>query len=316
MPDFNPIVVRRMLFLRQCAMFAAADLDELATIAENVVGMTYPAGTIVAPANRRLTALRFIVDGRIETNDRRWEARDEFGAIEIAAARELSSNAVATLPTEAFELSAVDFADVLEDNFGVLVSVLRHLANQMLELGSTSLRRPRPLPAIRNLGLVERLLVLRQVLPFTRTRVQALVRLAHDSEEVHLPIGTVLHEDEPATGGFVIIEGAVRTNDPASPVLGPGDSLGYLETLAGRPPHRRWTTGTGVRALRTSGAAFLDVLEDHSDIGLALIAAFSTALLDRNARFALVPANDASNAGSSLERLDVTLAQGLLRTRS
>lgn len=318
MPDFNPVVLRRMLFLRQCSLFAAADLDELATIAENVVSTTYPAGTIVAPTGSTLAAVRFVVDGKIEVGDVRWGPRQVFGAIEVAASRRLPSPAIASLPTEAFELSSPDFRDVLEDNFGVLVSVLRDLSRRVLALGSPSIRRQRTMPAIHTLGLVERLLVLRQVLPFARTRVQALARLAHDSEEVHFPVGVVLPDHEPATGGFVIVEGSVRTVDPAVRELGPGDSLGYIETLANRPPARTWMTSTGVRALRTSGAAMLDVLEDHTDVGLALVSAFSSALLDSATPAIVAPefGANANDAGTSMRTIDIARARDLLRLRS
>jgi hypothetical protein len=39
-----------------------------------------------------------------------------------------------------------------------------------------------------------------------------------------------------------------------------------------------------VRALRTTGPAILDVLEDHTDVGLAMIASFAGALLDAASR--------------------------------
>jgi CRP-like cAMP-binding protein len=281
MADFNPAVLRRMLFLRQCALFGSADLDELATIAENVISARYPAGSLVTPAGAHLTALQFIVEGSIETDDGRWGPRQVFGALEIAASRHLAAPAIATTPTHVLELSAADFGEVLEDNFGVLLSVLRELASQMLELGPGSIRRRHALPRVGSLGLVERLLVLRQVMPFAGARVQALARLAHDSEEVRFPAGAVLGDDQPLDGGLVIVEGTARAVGHRD--VGPGDSLGFLETLAGRPFAHPWTTVTDVRALRTSGSVLLDVLEDHTDIGLALVAGFSSVLLDRRA---------------------------------
>lgn len=281
MPDFNPAVLRRMLFLRQCDMFATADLDELATMAENVVSTTHPAGSIIEPAGAYLSALRFVVEGRIEARDRHWGPRQVFGALEVAAARPLATPAIATTTTETFELSNTDFGEVLEDNFGVLLSALRDLATQVLALDPSTIRRLRPMPVLRNLGLVERLLLLRQLVPFLGARMQALVRLAHDSEEVRLPAGVILPGDELASGGLVIVEGTVHTSEPGAHVLGPGDSLGYLEALSGRPVAKTWTSTTGLRALRTPTGVLFDVLEDHTDVGLALVSAFSRALLDR-----------------------------------
>src|SRR5690606_36469001 len=107
-------------------------LDELAAMAENLVSARFAAGTVVAPAATRLPALQLVLEGRIESRPAglSWGPRNVFGALEVAAGRELAGSAVAVTDTETLELSASDFGEVLEDNFSVLLSALRELARR------------------------------------------------------------------------------------------------------------------------------------------------------------------------------------------
>jgi CRP-like cAMP-binding protein len=131
--------------------------------------------------------------------------------------------------------------------------------------------------------MVERLIVLRQQLPFSRARLQALAALAHASDEVDWPGGTrIITPGEAADAGLVLVDGIVhvRRPDGTSFTLGPGEPLGYLETLAATEHSLRVETTTPVRALRSTATAIQDVLEDHTDVGVSMLAAFSALLLD------------------------------------
>lgn len=279
MADFNPAMLRRVLMLRQFPLLSVAGLDELATVAENLVESYYPPGAIVARSNWRAPNIQLIIDGRIESNGHAWGPRQVFGALEVFAGRPVSTTAIAKEPTRCLELGAHEIAELLEDNFGLLVSTLRELASRMLPLAP---KAPR-LPAIDKLGaplgLVERLILLRQQRPFAQARLQALSMLANTSDELLFTAGSVLvAEGEPATDGYIILEGSLKTS--RGDVIGPGTQVGQLETLANAKYTMTVETTTPVRALRSSGTAMLDMLEDHTDIGIAMIASFARALLD------------------------------------
>jgi CRP-like cAMP-binding protein len=282
MPDFNPSLLRRMLFLRQYPLFAGAELEELASVGENVVAKRFAAGSVVAPVGSRLSSLQLVVSGSITTSTERWEARQVFGALEIAAARTVSEAAIAAVDTETLELSAADFEEVLEDNFGVMLSTIRTLSARMLAMPRPQRAASVKLELAGSLGLVERLIVLRGLVPFACARVQALAALAHDSNEVRFPAGTLLmRSGEMAPGGLVILEGRARcVRDTLCREATPGAAFGYLEALAGQPLFETVEAITEVRALRSPIPTILDVLEDHPDVGLAMIAAFAGALLD------------------------------------
>jgi len=298
MRDSNPMLLRRMLALRQFPMFAATELAELAVIAENVVETRYRAGSIVAPAARRLSGLHLVLDGRIEAG-RPWGPRQIFGALELFAGREPATAAVAAAETQTLHLSGPDLAELLEDNFGVMFSIVRELAARMLAV-ATPIARPVALPSTGgSLGLVERLIVLRQQTPFAGARLQGLAMLAHASEEITWSPGAVVaRAGELASGSLLVLEGSLRElrrdGTGTSHELGPGHTIGALETLAGLGHVATIEALAPVRVLRSSGTAMLDVLEDHPDVGMSMIGAFARSLLD-SPNGELAPAADPAN---------------------
>jgi CRP-like cAMP-binding protein len=281
MADVNPRLLRHMLALRQFPMFATAELAELATIAENVVEARFPAGAELAPAGARLPGLHLVLEGQIEAG-RTWGPRQVFGELEVLARREHAIAAVAATATWTLQLSAADLGEVLEDNFGVLLAVVRELAARMIAHAP----RPRPIAVPRSdaeLGLVERLIVLRQLAPFVGARLQGLAALAHGSEEVDWTAGTVVaRAGELASGSLLVLDGVLRGLGRGGQrfELGCGEVFGALETLAGVGHTTTLEAVTPVRALHSGGTAMLDVLEDHPDIGISMISAFARHLLD------------------------------------
>jgi CRP-like cAMP-binding protein len=283
MSDSNPIILRRMLALRQFPMFGGVELSELASLAENVVETPLAAGAVIATVGARLPALHFVIDGRIESATASWGPREVCGALEVLAGREPASRAIATMETQTFQLSGSELGEVLEDNFGVLASVLRELATRAIATGIVRSKQAPHLPNAGPLGLVERLILLRQQLPFAKARLQALAMLAHASEELSVPPGAILtRAGDPASRAIVIIEGSLQARRPdgTSSTHGIGDAIGLIETLAGAHHAATVEAVTPVRALASSGAALFDVLEDHTDVAIAMLATFASALLD------------------------------------
>ena len=279
----DPSVLRRMLALRQFPLLAGIERADLAVFAENVIETTLPAGAVIAAARSRLGALHFVLEGQIESADMSWGPREVCGVIEVLARRSMSAPAIATTEVRTLQLSSGELGEILEDNFGVMSSVVRELAGRALAIGLPRTRAPRPLVTAGPLGLVERLIVLRQQVPFARAGLQALATLAHDSEELILPPGaTLARTGEAASRAFVVVEGTLHARQPngMSSVHGIGDAIGLFETLASAPHGSTVEALTQVRALASTGAALFDVLEDHGDVGLAMLATLAGAMLD------------------------------------
>jgi CRP-like cAMP-binding protein len=79
-----------------------------------------------------------------------------------------------------------------------------------------------------------------------------------------------------------MIEGSVRAcgDDGATRVLGSGDSVALFETLAAASHSMTFEARTPVHMLKQSSAAILDVIEDHTDLGLAMIGELARMLTD------------------------------------
>jgi CRP-like cAMP-binding protein len=284
MADLHPFALRRILALRQFPVLCDAELGELALFAENVAEVTLSAGTVVATAGSRLTALHLVLDGEITAvgaQNRAWRPRQVFGALEVLADRGVSAHAVTTMETTTLQLLAPDVTEILEDSFGVMRAALRGLAAQA-RMRPARGRRVTP-PVVRSLGLVERLLVLRQQTAFSGAPLESLVALAHASEEVALSAGTVMTQaGDAGTSSYIIIKGASRARHAsgATHVLGPGDVIGHMEILGHRPYDETIEAIAPLRALKIEAADLFDVIEDHTDFGRAILAALAGQLLD------------------------------------
>ena len=284
MRDESPIALRRLLALRQFDMFDGAELADLAIVGDNVVERTFAAGATVAEPATRVPSLHLVLDGLIETHVHhgkgtgalmRWGPREAFGGTEVLARRPLTSPAIAVVDTRTLELGASDLREILDDSFGLMTALIRDVAARiaLIERDST------PVPAIAMasapgpLGLVDRIIALRQLRPFESVRLDALASLAHGAEEMEWPGGQMLaRAGELARAAFIILQGP-----PAMPA---GSAFGLLETLGSLPQAATVTTPGPVRALRLSGSTIFDVIEDHMDDGMAILEALAGVLVD------------------------------------
>ena len=301
----DPFILRRVLALRGFPMFQNAELAELVMLADNLGEATYVAGEIVAPAGVRLAAVHLVLEGAIATHapaQATWGPRHVFGALEVLARRELVTPAFAVGETHTLQLYSADVTEVLEENLGVLRATLRALAAGVATQAAPA-DPPPPLGLPENvpLGFVDRLLLLRRQPAFAGARLDALASLAHESEEVRFPAGTTLaRAGEIATVAYVIVDGSVRARDDrgATRAYGPGDAIAPLEALAELRHERTLEADTPVRALQCTAAAIFDVIEDHTDLGLAMIRTFASRLADARRTFA----GDARATDGELER--------------
>lgn len=286
MSDHDPIVMRRLFALRQFPMFAGVDLEELAVIAENADAVTLAPGSIVGEPGPPLPALQLVLDGQIAMTGFAsvWGPHQAFGLLEVLATRPLAAPAVAVSETHTLQLRSADVEDVFEDNFGLLSATLRELAARLIAVDLPRARAfDEPFPEATPLGLVDRLIILRHQIPFAAARLQPLAMLAYAATEITVSADeVVVRAGEHARHATLVLAGTLqaRAPDRAVRIIGPGEAFGMFETLAGRPHHATVETLTPVRVLQFSNTAIFDVLEDHTDVGLAMLATFARALLD------------------------------------
>ena len=308
--------VQRLLTLRKFPGFAGAELGELAIIAENVVELAFEPGDLVVSSARQVpkpgtlpvsnSALHLVIEGQLENESGvTWGPHEVCGAIEAMARRRAREDVRAAVPTRTLRLGAADFREILEDNFGLLTTVRRLLARELLAV--------MPLPPTmapnmvvaevtsdQPLGMVERLMVLRKRMPFGKGRIEALAALAQAAEEVRVPARTeIAAAGELPTSTLILLDGTVTVQKgPTSVVVGPGHAISALEVLAQVPMTTNVTTITPIRALRCPVAPMYDVLEDHTDLALAMVESLASALVDRNPRALPLPTEGGPEAPS------------------
>ncbi len=285
MPELHPFVLRRILALRRFAALADADLAALALVAENVTEVTLPPGSLIASPDTALTAIYFVLEGQIASpspHGARWGEGDVFGALEVLARRPPMVRALTTTSTTALRLLARDVTEILDDSFGLMLATLRGVTARVPRTpgvaGPVAPAPPGPL------GLVDRLIALRGQRLFENAPLEALLALARGTEEVVLPAGAVVaRAGEPSARCHVIVEGALRATprDGAPRMLGPGDAFGHLEALGELDRHETIEVVAAARMLETSGPGLLDIIEDHGELGRAILAVLAADLLDQ-----------------------------------
>lgn len=289
MSDHDPILLRWLLELRRFPLFGGAELAELATLAENVVETVHPSGAIVA-APGRVESVHLILSGQIDAGPQRFAAHEAFGWLEVLARRPLAAAAVAVGETRSLRLASSEVGEIFEDNFGLLAVALRELATRTLSARALSAQLPGPPirraaapPPAGPLGLVERMTVLRQRTPFSSARLEALAILAYESQETTWHPGEIVScAGDPARAAYLILDGdlSATSAEHGPALLGPGSVIGVLESLAGLRHPSTISVVTPVRALEIASTVIFDVLEDHPDLGLAMLATFAGGLLD------------------------------------
>lgn len=123
-----------------------------------------------------------------------------------------------------------------------------------------------------SLDLVERIRALHRCPSLPQRSMDALAELARHVREVSGSAGTRLWSvGDPSSDFLLVHSGRLARYGPRGllgATAGPGDMAGELEALAGLP--RRWDlrTETTCVGLRIPVEPFLDVMEDHFDMGL------------------------------------------------
>ena len=286
MREVVPPPLRTLFALRQFAAFSGVGLAELAVVADNVRETQFAAGAEIAAAAAHLSALHLVIEGSIETRSgdlvAHWGPREVFGLLEVLAGRPVPTRVVSLDETRTLELRASDALELLEDNLGVLHAVLHALVTRLIAIGGQPAAIA--IPSSEELSLVDRLILLRQLAPFAGGGLHALAAIAQSCEQLLLPAGTQLARagQRPDSFAIVLDSNVQFSRGAALPplILRSGEALGLLEAIGGVAHTFDVVATRGTRILRCPTATLLDVLEDHSDLGLTIIHNVATHLLD------------------------------------
>jgi CRP-like cAMP-binding protein len=297
MLDREPLVgtVGRLLALKRNPTLSGLPAALLSVVAEYARDRLFPKGSVLLREGEPVESVFFVVEGRVHMTLRGRTLGDAgpgagVGGIGFFARDPEGLGAVAETDVVALELDADRLLEIFEDNFPVLLHILRETCRELVcaarrvpgELAARvpTLREPDGLRS--ELDLVERILLLREAPPFSRTSVSALAELAQGLAETHFEPGVELWAPgEPAGSMLLIVSGRVAcTAGDVSFDLGPGTPVGALESVADEPRFYRLVTLEPVVALQGSVEILIDVFEDNFEMAMDYLSVMSRWLLD------------------------------------
>jgi CRP-like cAMP-binding protein len=288
-------VLERVLLLRTFAPFEDLAPAHLAAMAEMAEDRFFPAGAEIEGEGAPVWHVHYILSGEVEIRRggkvlRTFGERSVIGGLAALAEQRNSAQVVAKTDVTTFSFSQEDQRDVFEDDFEVLLRVMRSVARGFLEArraaGAGGGFRPddeSAPPPREPLGLVDKLAFLRRTGPYNEARLEAVAELARESPEVRLPAGEVLwREGDPSGSSLVMVSGVVTgTADQGRQRFrfSTGSIVGGLDSLAAVP---RWfdaTAETDVVAIQVNYNVLLDLLEDHTEMAMDLLRVLASQVL-------------------------------------
>ncbi|MGF1466905.1 MAG: cyclic nucleotide-binding domain-containing protein [Sandaracinaceae bacterium] len=287
--------VERLVALRSFPGWRNLPSSELMAMVEIATALRVPRGTRLLHDGQRVDRMYLVVEGEMRLTRGghelgRFGPYSGVGGLAAFARDERGYDCDALEDSVVLEMRAHDLEEVLEERFLILSSAIANLCRQAIQnrlrlhpdAGFPEVAEPgAPCPA-RPLDLVEKVAHLRGNIGLGHGRIDALVAVAREVDEVRLVHGTELWaEGDRAETVLAIVCGTIegRTGAGHHFRVGAGDFCGSLEALSGTP---RWFSARvdeGLVGLRLRMDRLLDVLEDHRDLGLDLLQAISAGLL-------------------------------------
>ncbi len=273
--------IDRVLALAAIPELAELHPDDLASLAERaepwdaagVDGDDTDDGDADGP-------VAFLLAGGVETRPsrRRIEAPALVGGVEALAGAPFELRPLGAA-TRLLRVGRDDLRWVIGDVFEVWLAMMRHAARRLLAaepLDAEPLHERPAVDADAPGSLATRILLLGACEILSGLRVHALGRIASDMEECRFEAGAALWEPGDASAhAWLLLEGRVASaggrSGAEARVHGPGVVLGLRELLADRARRTRLEAASEVRALRLSGEALVDELEDDPDTAAVLL---------------------------------------------
>jgi CRP-like cAMP-binding protein len=280
--------MERLLHLRTLPILGTLSPHDLGLIAEQTRTRVFESGNHLLRQGEPIGAVHIIVEGR--TLLRRGEqvlghatTGAGVGGLGFLSRDANGIDAVAETDVVALELDGDTLDEILEDHFSILQHVLRETSRGLVDLWHEAPREclaaqvPMRAPGFAgDLDLVERMLFLREGLPFIRSSASALADLARNLVELQFAPGTVLwRRGEPARQVQMLVSGRVSCAAPIPDFAlqpEPGYPLGGLDAVAGGP---RWYDAVcegPVVTLSGDVEILFDLFEDNAQVGLSYLA--------------------------------------------
>jgi CRP-like cAMP-binding protein len=291
-------VTERILRLRSVPTLRTLPANEIAQLAASLRTITFKRGDILLREDEPPRSFYLLTTGTVTL--RRKGKRigtirgpGGVGFLAYLARQAGGTSAVAESFVEALEVNGDAMDEVLEDHFTVLLGHVRWVAERLIAEDKVNQPGPYVPPGVpfdkmigeRELGIVERIFLLRRMRAFTTANVNSLATLARKMVELRLPAGHVLwREGDRAEHNYFIVKGmlSLRWGDGQySQQIGPGYVVGGAESLVDLPRWNELTTDEPVVLLRGTREGLIDLFEDDHDLALKFLSMLATFLVNR-----------------------------------
>lgn len=276
----------RYLYLRSMPggpKFSEAALLPLAEHAEEVV---FRRGARLLTFDTLPESVFFLMHGRVELleGDKSRGVIDSPGAVGVLAVMadiEMPYDVVARDEVVALSVETEFFRETFEDNFEVALEIVgslsRHLLSRRLSLPkdvAPTFELPATLSRSRELGLVERMLIVRRFDIFGPGALSGLTEVAQHFREVILEPGDVLYAAGDHADAFhLVLDGVLELQWPEGvEEQGVGSPISNLETFASKSREATAVAKVRTRVLFVAWETLIDVFEDHTEMMLAIVA--------------------------------------------
>jgi len=282
----------RVLLLRTMPIFEGLGPVQLAAIAQHSRERVEPRGARVQLDTTARQSVLLVIEGELrmagDDTPAQFTKGDAVGFVENIAGLSTVLKLDATVDTMLLELDWDAQLSVCEEHFAVIMSYVAFLSSRLIER-TQRIASPEygPIPLIAEqrfgnpLDLNERLLLLSRSGAFSPRCLDALSELAQQGEEIRYRKGQTIWTAGQAANHFLVIaSGSMRMEDQDgnAAIYRAGTAAGMAESLSRY--NRRFSAISidSTVALRLQIEAFMDILEDHFDLSLDVMATLARRL--------------------------------------
>ncbi len=282
----------RMLLLRTMPIFEGLGPNQLAAIAQHAKERFEPRGAKIRIDTGARQSVLLVVEGELtaiaDTAPARFGKGEAVAFVETIAGADTVLMFEATVDTMLLELDWEAQISVCEEHFAVIMSYIAFLSSRLIER-TQRIAEPEygPIPLIAEqdfgdvLDLNERLLLLSRSGAFSPRCLDALSELAQQGQEMRFSKGQVVWAEGQAANHFLVIAaGSLRMEDQdgKAAIYRAGTAAGMAESLSRYNRRFSAVCTEPTVALRLQIEAFMDILEDHFDLSLDVMATLARRL--------------------------------------
>ncbi|MEO8075745.1 MAG: Npt1/Npt2 family nucleotide transporter [Acidobacteriota bacterium] len=234
--------------LHALPLFASVSVDELFRVSSASRQVRHPPGAILLQEGVAPETIHLLLDGRVISAGRDEaplpiDAPAALGFIQALQGAPMQTSIRAADNAVTLALSADELRTLLADNTDLVRGLFATLAERVDHSVTSNLQSTGAAPELQALaedgvGAVEKLLVLQRVPTFARIAVEEMRALAVITHTMTMKVGSTLFQASAPVALWLLVSGEISIRDgagAAAAMAGPGDIIGAISMLSGRP---------------------------------------------------------------------------------